>query len=76
MLHQLKNDKDLDDYPNTASLKAFAGLIFMTVLAGILIGSPVAGFLPILAFLLTNAVFPMPGNTNEPFFLVFAKSAS
>ena len=34
----------------TASLKALAMRIFTTVLAGILISSPVAGFLPILAF--------------------------
>jgi hypothetical protein len=34
-----------------ASLQALAILIFTTVFAGILIDSPVAGFLPFLAFL-------------------------
>jgi hypothetical protein len=55
-----------------ASLKDLAGLIFTTVFAGILMGSPVAGFRPVRAFLLTRTDLPMPGSTKAPFFLVSA----
>jgi len=54
------------------SLKALAGLIFTTVFAGILISWPVAGFLPVRAFLFTRTDFPIPGSTKAPFFLVSA----
>jgi hypothetical protein len=55
-----------------ASLNALAGLILTTVLAGILISLPVAGFRPIRAFLLTRTDLPIPGSTKAPFFLVSA----
>ena len=55
-----------------ASLNALAGLILTTVLAGIWISCPVAGFRPLRAFLLTRTDLPMPGSTKAPFFLVSA----
>jgi hypothetical protein len=44
----------------TASLNALAGLNFGVNLAAILIDSPVLGFLPFLAFLLTILKVPKP----------------
>ena len=40
-----------------------------TFFAGIFISSPVAGFLPILAFLLSRTSLPIPGIVNCLFFL-------
>ena len=58
-------------FPGTiASLAAFATRIFTTVLAGILIASPVAGLRPMRAFLFTRTSFPIPGRVKEPVFLV------
>jgi hypothetical protein len=54
----------------TASLKAFATRIFTTVFAGILIGSPVAGFRPIRALRFARTVLPTPGITKAPTFFV------
>jgi hypothetical protein len=53
-----------------ASLQALATRIFTTVLAGILIGSPVAGFLPTRALRLTITSLPTPGKVKAPAFLV------
>src|SRR5215510_11686696 len=54
--------------PRTASLAALATRNFRTVFAGILISSPVAGFLPIRAFLFCFTSLPRPGIANSPFF--------
>src|SRR5512136_2186872 len=56
----------------TASLQALAIRIFTTVLAGILICSPVAGLNPIRAFRLERTSLPIPGNVKTPAFLVSA----
>jgi hypothetical protein len=53
-----------------APLQALATRIFTTVLAGMLICSPVAGFLPTRALRLTRTSLPMPGNVKAPVFLV------
>src|SRR5919201_3445534 len=53
-----------------ASLVALATRNFTTVLAGILIGSPVCGFLPIRALRFDFTRRPSPGITNMPLFLV------
>ena len=50
----------------TASLNALAKRNFTTVLAGILIGSPVCGLRPMRAFRLAFTAFPNPGITNCP----------
>jgi hypothetical protein len=55
-----------------ASLQALAIRIFTTVLAGILMGSPVAGFLPTRALRLTKTSLPTPGKVKTPAFLVSA----
>jgi hypothetical protein len=55
-----------------ASLQALAIRIFTTVLAGILIGSPVAGFLPIRALRFTRTSLPIPGRVKAQTFLVSA----
>src|SRR6202163_5100150 len=52
------------------SFTAFATRNFTTFLAGILIGSPVAGLRPIRALRSTRTRRPIPGITNIPFFLV------
>jgi hypothetical protein len=58
-------------FPGTiTSLAAFAILIFTTVLAGILIVAPVAGFRPMRAFRFTRTSLPIPGRVKEPAFLV------
>ena len=49
-----------------ASLAALANVNLVTVLAGILMASPVAGFLPIRAFLFTFFSAPIPGIVNLP----------
>jgi len=54
----------------TASLKALAILIFVTVLAGILIGAPVWGLRPTRAFRLERTNLPIPGRVKAPVFLV------
>src|SRR5262245_8493913 len=53
-----------------ASLTILATLNFTTFLAGILIASPVAGLRPIRALRSTRTRRPIPGRTNNPFFLV------
>jgi hypothetical protein len=53
-----------------ASLHALAIRIFTTVFAGILIASPVAGYLPFLAFRFERTSFPIPGMVKDPVFLV------
>jgi len=50
-----------------ASFATLATRIFTTVLAGILMGSPVAGLRPIRAFLLTKASFPIPRRKGSAF---------
>src|ERR1041384_192237 len=52
------------------SFTALATRNFTTVLAAILIGSPVCGLRPIRAFRLDFTRRPRPGITNTPFFLV------
>ena len=56
--------------PRTASEQALAKRIFTTVLAGILIASPVAGLRPMRALRFTFVILPMPGMTKEPVFFV------
>jgi len=56
-------------FPNTASLHGFATVILITLRAGIVICSPVAGFLPTLAFLWTTFIIAIPGIVNFLFFL-------
>jgi len=53
-----------------ASLQALATRIFTTVLAGILICSPVAGLNPFRAFLLERTSLPIPGRVKTPDFFV------
>lgn len=56
----------------TASFNALAGLNFGRTLAGILIASPVLGFLPFRAFRLTILKVPKPERkTSSLFFKVF-----
>src|SRR5690348_16603819 len=52
------------------SFTALATRNFTTVLAAILMGSPVCGLRPIRAFRLDFTRRPRPGITNTPFFLV------
>src|SRR5713101_609774 len=55
------------------SLRFFATENFTTVLAGILMACPVAGFRPIRAFRLTTLNFPRPASgTSPPFFIVLS----
>src|SRR5262249_23727610 len=53
----------------TLSLAALAIRNLTTVLAGILIASPVAGFRPMRAFRFCFTSFPSPGTVNSPDFL-------
>src|SRR5512136_2644534 len=55
-----------------ASLQALATRIFTTVLAGILICSPVAGLNPLRALRLERTSLPMPGRVKTPTFFVSA----
>ena len=50
----------------TASLSCFAIRALTTVLAGILIASPVAGLRPMRAFRFWTTSFTIPGSTNSP----------
>jgi len=56
--------------PRTASLAALATRNFTTVLAGMLIFSPVFGLTPTRAFLRCFTSLPMPGMVNSPVFFV------
>ncbi|GIT04860.1 MAG: hypothetical protein CM1200mP29_02710 [Verrucomicrobiota bacterium] len=60
-----------------ASFAALATVNFTTVLAGMLIVSPVAGLRPMRALRFTSFSFPTPGNVKAPVDLVLeiAKSA-
>ena len=59
--------------PRIASFAAFATRNLTTRFAGILIDSPVAGFLPILALRLTSTSFPNPGIVNVFFASLYAR---
>src|SRR5690606_19719023 len=50
----------------TASLSCLAMCAWTSVLAGIWIGSPVAGFRPSLALRFWTTSLHMPGSTNSP----------
>src|SRR5262249_58307900 len=52
------------------SLAALATRNLTTVLAGILIASPVAGFRPLRALRLALTSLPIPGKVNAPVFFV------
>src|SRR5581483_4629137 len=58
------------------SFTAFATRNFTTVLAGILIGSPVCGLRPMRALRFDFTRRPSPGITNTPFFLVSLMAVS
>src|SRR5262249_45814750 len=58
--------------PSTDSLKVLATEKPTFLRAGILIGSPVCGFLPMRAFILRSRKIPNPGIlTDSPFFTLF-----
>src|SRR5579864_5740414 len=57
-------------FGDMTSFAAFATRKFTTVLAGILIASPVCGLRPMWALRFAFTRRPTPGRTNTPFFLV------
>src|SRR3970040_1213123 len=62
-------------FPRIASFAALATRNFTTFLAGILIASPVWGFLPMRALRFTRTSFPGPGSVKAFFASLYASAA-
>src|SRR4030066_1918094 len=62
-------------FPGIASFAALATRNFTTFLAGILIASPVWGFLPMRALRFTRTSLPRPGSVKAFFASLYASAA-